>query len=157
MAEPLRRTVAPHATPVGTRLGTSPAGRAARALLAASLLCAAPATAGPLQPGVPAVPPGVTEIRDAAARLAGTYAVEGRNTDGSAYRGQVHVTVSGGTVYFRWEIGRDVYLGEGSLAGDILTIYWGQPDPVVYAVRPDGRLQGTWARGRASEVLTPLR
>jgi hypothetical protein len=90
-------------------------------------------------------------------RLAGSYRVEGRNVDGSRYAGRVTISQDDKTFRFRWEIGRDVYLGEGALNGDVLTVYWGQPEPVIYILRADGSLQGTWAAGRASEVLTPLR
>lgn len=91
------------------------------------------------------------------ASLAGSYKVEGRNVDGSRYAGRLTISQDGETFRFRWEVGRDVYLGEGTLNGDVLTVYWGQPEPVIYILRADGSLQGTWAAGRASEVLTPLR
>lgn len=91
------------------------------------------------------------------ASLQGSYAVEGRNPDGSTYKGRLQLRVQDGRAFLRWEVGGSVYLGEGTLAGDILTVYWGQPDPVVYVVRPDRTLEGTWARGRASEKLLPLK
>ena len=39
--------------------------------------------------------------------------------------------------------------------GNVLTIDWGQSSPVIYKVRPDGVLDGTWANGRAAETLYP--
>jgi hypothetical protein len=45
--------------------------------------------------------------------------------------------------------------GQGTLNGSMLTVDWGQPDPVIYQVMHDGTLEGTWARGRAKESLTP--
>jgi len=40
--------------------------------------------------------------------------------------------------------------------GDILTVDWGQADPVIYKVMPDGTLDGKWAGGKAGEVLKPF-
>ena len=98
-----------------------------------------------------------SDERPTLAEIAGIYRVEGRNTEGSRYTGRVQVTIEEQKVLFRWEIGRDIFRGEGTLNGDVLTVYWGQPEPVIYILRSDGRLQGSWAAGRATEVLTPLR
>lgn len=85
--------------------------------------------------------------------LAGTYKVEGRNTDGSRYSGEVTITVQGDVANFLWSIAGDTYRGTGTLKGTVLTVDWGAKDPVIYQVNSDGSLDGTWAGGRASERL----
>lgn len=85
----------------------------------------------------------------------GTYRVQGTNPDGSPYRGTVTITRSGTLYQLRWQIGQDVFQGQGTLNGRVLTVDWGQPDPVIYQVQRDGTLEGTWAKGRATERLTP--
>lgn len=91
------------------------------------------------------------------ANLEGTYAVDGRNTDGSRYSGRVFITVQGDTAHFRWEIAGQTYRGQGTLNGTFLTVDWGAQDPVVYQVNPDGSMDGVWAGGRASERLVRLK
>ena len=88
-------------------------------------------------------------------RLAGQYDVDGRNPNGSQYDGRVEITVRDDVAYFRWDIGSQVFKGQGTLAGNVLTVDWGQADPVIYIVQDDGSLHGTWSNGRASERLTP--
>lgn len=88
--------------------------------------------------------------------LEGTYSVEGYNTNGSRYTGRVYITVKNGVAFFRWEIANDTYHGQGTLNGSVLTIDWGAADPVIYQVNPDGSLDGTWDRGRASERLVRI-
>jgi Caspase domain len=85
----------------------------------------------------------------------GSYRVTGTNPNGSAYNGTLTIERSGSLYLFRWNIGRDTYQGQGTLNGTTLTIDWGQPDPVIYQVRNDGTLEGTWARGKGKESLTP--
>jgi hypothetical protein len=89
--------------------------------------------------------------------LAGTYKVEGRNTNGSRYSGQVTITVQGDVANFLWSIAGETYRGTGTLKGTVLTVDWGAKDPVIYQVNPDGSLDGTWAAGRASERLERIR
>lgn len=85
--------------------------------------------------------------------LAGTYKVEGRNTNGSRYSGKVTVTVQGDVASFLWSIAGETYRGTGTLKGTVLTVDWGAKDPVIYQVNSDGSLDGTWAAGQASERL----
>ena len=90
--------------------------------------------------------------------LPGQYSVAGVNPNGSTYRGEVTITEDGGIYNFRWRISNgDVFRGKGRLRGRILTIDWGQKDPVIYHVDEDGTLRGKWAKGRGSEDLTPNR
>ena len=88
-------------------------------------------------------------------RLAGSYAVGGRNPDGSEYRGTVEITEAAGVYTVVWQIGSQVYRGHGTREGDRLTIDWGDATPVIYTIRPSGELDGIWAAGAGSETLTP--
>jgi len=86
---------------------------------------------------------------------AGQYRVEGSNPDGSKYAGRLTLEQAGTQYLLRWQIGQQAYQGKGTLDGTTLTVDWGAPDPVIYQVKQDGTLDGTWARGRATERLTP--
>lgn len=88
--------------------------------------------------------------------LSGLYSVNGKNPDGSSYHGTVRIQEKEGMVYFTWYIGRDVFKGKGMFQGDLLVIDWGSSSPVVYQLAAHGVLQGSWANGSASEVLTPV-
>jgi hypothetical protein len=85
----------------------------------------------------------------------GSYRVQGTNPNGSSYQGTLSIERSGLLYLLRWRIGQETYQGQGTLYGNILTVDWGHPDPVVYQVLHDGTLEGTWARGQARETLTP--
>jgi len=37
----------------------------------------------------------------------------------------------------------------------VLTVDWGANAPVIYVINADGTLYGTWAKGKALELLTP--
>lgn len=86
--------------------------------------------------------------------LAGTYTAEGRNPDGSGYKGTVQITEANGAVSLFWTVGSQNYSGTGRMVGRILTINWGASDPVVYVLMPNGALHGTWANGLGLERLT---
>lgn len=86
--------------------------------------------------------------------LAGTYGVEGRNTSGPAYSGTLVITGADEALTFLWDTG-STYRGAGVREGRIVTVDWGAPYPVVYAIMPDGELHGTWDDGRALEKLIP--
>lgn len=83
------------------------------------------------------------------AEVGGTYAVKGKNADGSKYKGTVVIAGDAASGYsFSWTIGKDSYQGTGTLSGDTLTVDWGAPDPVVYTVSDDGAtLKGKWGPG----------
>ncbi|MEN6330809.1 MAG: hypothetical protein ABFD57_02350 [Smithella sp.] len=57
---------------------------------------------------------------------------------------------------FVWKIGNSTYRRSGYLEGNILTVQWGAPYPVIYRVQADGALSATWNNGNATENLTPL-
>ena len=83
----------------------------------------------------------------------GSYRVEGKNADGSAYQGTVEIERQGKGYHLSWEVGSSSYEGDGTLAGNLLTVDWGAPTPVVYALRhrrqPDGALGRGQGRGDA--------
>ena len=85
----------------------------------------------------------------------GTYSARGLNADGTAYEGRVDITQQGDAVEFTWNVGEDVFRGQGSIEGRIVTVDWGDATPVIYVVMDDGELHGTWADGTALEKLTP--
>jgi Caspase domain len=85
----------------------------------------------------------------------GSYKVEGKNADGSAYEGTVEIERQGKGYHLSWEVGSSSYEGNGLLAGNLLTVEWGSPTPVVYALGTDGSLTGLWDAGKGEETLTP--
>lgn len=147
-----------------TRIAGMPTRLAARAALSVALLLSAAPGAVAQDPNAamggtaaprPSVSPPAPE--SALARLEGLYTADGRNANGSRYTGRVAITVNGNLAQVRWDIAGQVYSGIGRLAGNVLTVDWGQADPVIYIVNDDGSLSGTWDRGRASERLTRRR
>ena len=54
-----------------------------------------------------------------------------------------------------WAVGSSSYEGNGTLAGNLLTVEWGSSMPVVYALGSDGSLTGLWDAGKGEETLTP--
>lgn len=115
------------------------------ALLCAALIQVSPAFAQDLPASASRAP-----------MIAGKYAVEGRNIDGTAYRGIALVVDRGhGHYEFLWRIGA-VHTGVGKLDGNTMLVYVGNEHPAVYQIEPDGSLAGTWANGQASERMTPV-
>jgi hypothetical protein len=85
----------------------------------------------------------------------GEYRVDGRNPNGSRYRGRVAITPVGDRYRFDWRVGSQAYHGDGTLEGNVMVVQWGGSTPAVYAISPDGTLNGLWDAGRAGEILTP--
>ena len=85
----------------------------------------------------------------------GSYRVDGKNADGSGYKGNVEITREGKTYHLTWQVGSSSYEGDGKLAGNLLTVDWGASTPVVYALGEDGSLTGLWDAGNGEETLTP--
>lgn len=94
------------------------------------------------------------EQSEAPATLTGVYKVDGRNPNGSPYRGMVSVTQTGDRFAFKWWIGTQSFDGTGQLAGRMVVINWGDKTPVVYTFGTRGNLDGEWADGSATERLT---
>jgi TolB-like protein len=95
------------------------------------------------------------ETRKPASRIEGQYSAVGQNPNGTTYRGIVNITKQNETYMFIWKIGNSTFSGSGYLEGELLTVQWGAPYPVIYRVQTDGRLLGTWNNGNATETLTP--
>jgi hypothetical protein len=85
----------------------------------------------------------------------GNYRVQGTNPNGSPYQGTLTIERAGPLYLLRWRIGQQTYQGQGTLNGGMLTVDWGNPDPVIYHPRHDGTLEGTWAKGQGRETATP--
>lgn len=91
----------------------------------------------------------------AAQGINGLYKVEGRNPDGSTYRGTAQLVELNGAVTIAWQVAGQGYQGTGARTGDVIRVNWGDQYPVVYVIMPGGQLHGTWANGRALERLVP--
>lgn len=91
-----------------------------------------------------------------ARRIEGQYSAMGQNPNGTTYSGIVNITKKNETYMFIWKIANSTFSGSGYLEGDLLTVQWGAPYPVIYRVQTDGRLVGTWNNGNATETLTPF-
>ena len=85
--------------------------------------------------------------------IAGEYSVNGRNPDGSAYKGRVTISDVDGVANFVWKVSGQTYKGQGNFIGNVLVVNWGSSHPVLYTVDLDGNLAGTWNDGLASEKL----
>lgn len=120
-------------------------------LFQASPVAAATAAAAP----APSPPPAAAQPVARIPSLDGTYSVAGVNPNGSRYHGTVTISSDGDLYRFRWRIAGQTFRGQGKLNGRTLTIDWGQSSPVIYQVRDNGTLRGTWDDGRAGETLTP--
>jgi hypothetical protein len=114
----------------------------------------AAATVAPPAPSA-SPPPAAAQSAAHIRNLAGTYSVAGVNPNGSRYHGMVTVTSDGDLYRFRWRVAGQTFRGQGGLSGRTLTIDWGQASPVIYQVKDNGTLIGTWDDGRARENLTP--
>jgi hypothetical protein len=92
--------------------------------------------------------------------LTGVYRCDGKNPDGSAYRGVVEISKIRDTFRVRWTMDDGAILGVGIYSGGVFAVsyFGGAPAVVVYKV--DGnRLVGEWTMGGAegsmyAETLT---
>ena len=91
----------------------------------------------------------------------GFYEVEGRNPDGTAYRGVFALeNAPGASWYATWQVGDARLMGLGLIQGGVLAVSFvvdGRPGIATYEVEADGRLRGTWSTGggMGTETLTP--
>jgi hypothetical protein len=113
---------------------------------------AAPSVAAP----APQPAPRVVHATTSAPALAGVYRADGRNPDGTRYRGMVALYPAGDEFRFTWWIGRGVFHGSGHFAGRMLVVNWGQKHPVIYSFGRGASLEGEWADGTATETLEPF-
>lgn len=95
--------------------------------------------------------------------VSGRYSVEGRNFDGSRYRGTAEILVtSKNTCRIVWNTGST---SEGICMrnGSVFAASYGQGGTaglVIYEIRPDGRMEGLWTMadrdGVGTETLIPM-
>lgn len=85
----------------------------------------------------------------------GLYRVEGHNSDGSRYSGQMTLAGEGNEYRLNWTIGDTRYDGSGRYSSGLMIVDWGGATPLAYALAADGRLVGLWDGGRAAETATP--
>jgi len=87
--------------------------------------------------------------------IPGNYSVHGRNPNGSAYFGEASIIKNNAGYQITWNIaGSQIFYGTGVLDDQLLKINW-ENGLVTYLIRDNGRiLDGTWANGKGSEVLT---
>ena len=52
----------------------------------------------------------------------GSYKVEGKNADGSAYEGTVEIAKQGNGYHLSWQVDSSSYEGDGTFAGNLLTV-----------------------------------
>jgi hypothetical protein len=87
----------------------------------------------------------------------GRYTVSGRNPNGSSYTGTVSISRRGERFELEWRVGSTSYRGTGTLENNLLTVDWGDAQPLVYALGDDGSLRGLWSGGQGEDVATPAR
>ncbi|MCZ4322612.1 caspase family protein [Pseudomonas anguilliseptica] len=85
----------------------------------------------------------------------GLYRVEGRNSDGSRYTGQMALEGDGSEYRLNWTIGDTRYAGSGRFDNGLMIVDWGGATPLAYVLAADGRLVGLWDGGMAAETATP--
>ena len=87
--------------------------------------------------------------------ILGTYSVHGRNPNGSTYFGEASIIKNKTGYQITWDIaGSQTFYGTGVLDDQLLKFKW-ENGLVTYLIRDNGRiLDGTWANGRGTEVLT---
>mgnify|MGYP006285318141 CR=1 FL=1 len=95
--------------------------------------------------------------------IGGTYTVQGTNLDGSAYSGEATITqTSEYTCEIAWTTGDSTSTGICMRDSNAFTAAYelsGQIGLVIYLVKPDGVLDGTWTvagiNAVGTEILTP--
>lgn len=85
----------------------------------------------------------------------GRHRTEGRNPDGSQYRGTLDIRKQDEVYLLNWRVAGSTYSGRGRLEDGLLVVDWGSSEPIIYALRDDGTLVGLWQSGRGSEVSKP--
>lgn len=92
--------------------------------------------------------------------IVGAYECEGKNPDGTPYRGFVEVTQIHGTFRVRWILDDSQVWGVGVISNGVFAVsYWGGAPAVVVYKMDSNRLVGEWTMGGVegrtySEVLT---
>jgi len=95
--------------------------------------------------------------------IGGSYEVQGTNFDGSPYGGTAVITITSDvTCAIDWTTGSTTSTGICMRSGEVLAAGYdlgGKIGMIIYRLRKDGSLDGTWtiagADGVGTEVLTP--
>jgi hypothetical protein len=108
-------------------------------------------------PNAPSQPPQEVQRQSASLRkiILGNYTVQGRNPNGSSYSGEAAISFDGSKYEIGWNLaGGQRFYGSGILDDKLLKINW-EGGMVTYIIRDNGKiLDGTWANGKGSEILT---
>jgi hypothetical protein len=108
-------------------------------------------------PNAPSQPPQEVQRQSASLRkiILGNYTVQGRNPNGSSYSGEAAISFDDSKYEIAWNLaGGQRFYGSGILDDKLLKINW-EGGMVTYIIRDNGRiLDGTWANGKGSEILT---
>ncbi|MEJ1161863.1 hypothetical protein [Prosthecomicrobium sp. N25] len=99
----------------------------------------------------------------AAQNIGGSYTVRGTNFDGTAYTGTASITLTSNTTCrIVWQTGASASTGICMRTHDSFAaayVLGNKIGLVLYQIRPDGSLDGTWTiadeSGAGTEVLTP--
>lgn len=106
-------------------------------------------------PNKPVVEPDQPKAKAIAQEIAGNYHVTGKNPDGTSYYGEANIKREDGRYEIMWMIGNNQrFYGAGLASGGTLTVKW-DGGIVIYDIQKDGKLEGHWADGKASETLIP--
>jgi hypothetical protein len=91
--------------------------------------------------------------RKSGSDLDGSYEVEGKNTDGKAYKGTLAIAKDGIGYSFKWNVGA-AFEGYGIKQGDKAIVGFGgkQCGFVAYETKSDGTLEGKWG-GQSTKSL----
>lgn len=86
----------------------------------------------------------------------GQYDVEGKNADGTPYRGKLMMQKTGDTFQAQWTIAGQTYNGVGFMSGDMLVIGYGfgQAFGTVEYLIIGNKAKGRWAMGGGSQLGT---
>lgn len=84
----------------------------------------------------------------------GQYDVEGKNVDGSPYRGKLMMQKTGDTFQVQWTVAGQTYNGVGFMSGDLLVIGYGfgQAFGTVEYHIIGNKAKGRWAMGGGSQL-----
>ena len=97
-------------------------------------------------PNPPENPPEATADFDPTG-LVGTHVVQGKNPNGTAYKGKIGIAVKNGIVRLEWTIGKDVSHGTGVMAGNTLGVALDEGLAIYRVVGQAGGISliGLWA------------
>ncbi len=104
-------------------------------------------------------------IEPSGSDLAGIYACEGTNPNGSPYKAVVEIVKQKDSYLVQWtQANSGQVVGVGLHRDGVLAVsyFGGTPAIVVYSIRSEGRLDGQWTMGGAEgdlfkETLTKLK